>query len=104
MAKNSYFLKQVQAQKAQEMHAMRLICIQQCKDMMMIAANDAFELVADDLKKLSDAYDAAFEEHARMVVTDAKDDKEIWYSTGKCEERLQEICGKYYVPREERYT
>lgn len=103
MAKQSAFLLGLQAQKAAEMRVMRLICIQQCKDMLMIAANDAFGSEADDLKRLSDAYDAAFEEFAKMVVDDAKDDKEIWFSTGKCEERLQEIMGEYYVPREERY-
>lgn len=103
MSKPSGFLSRIEMQKKAEIRAMRLICIQQCKDMMLIAANDAFGFGADRLKRFADAYDAVFEEFAQMVVEDAKDDQDIWYSTGKCEERLREILGVHYVPREERY-
>lgn len=103
MSRPSGFLTRMNIQKAAEMHAMRMVCLQQCKDIMLIAANAALGSSADDLKKLSDVYDAVYEEHARDVVADAKDDKEIWYSTGTIERLLQDILGDYYVPREERY-
>lgn len=103
MAKKNNYITRLQVQKAAEMARVRSICIQQCKDMLLIAASNAFDFGVDDLKRLADEYDATFEEFAQMVVADAKDDKDIWWSTGKCEERLQEILGEHYVTREERY-
>lgn len=103
MAKQNAFLSRMQAQKEHDLKKSRLFTIQQCKDMMLIAANDAFGFGQDRIKRLADAFDAVFEEYAELVLEDAKTDKDIWYSTGKYEERLREICGVHYVPREERY-
>ena len=93
----------VLARIAMEKKIIRMICIQQCKDMLLIAAHDEFGFGAERLRRLSEAYDKAFEKFALDVVKDAKDDKQVWYSTGKCEEKLQKILGVHYVPREERY-
>ncbi len=99
---NAYLLK-MQIKKELEMQKARLFTIQQCKDMLLIAAHDAFGFGPARLKRLSDAYDAAFMDYANLTLTDAETDKELWYMKGKIDEELRRICGEHFVPWEERY-
>lgn len=103
MAKHNAWLTQMQAKQAVREQQARLFAIQQAKDMMLIAAGDAFGFGPERAKRLADAYDKAFMDYANMTLTDAKDDKQIWYTKGKIDDRLREICGEYFVPWEERY-
>lgn len=103
MGKPNDFLSRIQRAHEHEMREQRRFVLQQCKDMMLIAANEAFGFGADRLKRLSDAYDEVFLEYARVVVDDAKSDKEIWYTKEKFDQRLREICGEHFIPWDERY-
>lgn len=107
MAIKNKWLAQQQLKKAVEIRAAeaqaRNFTIQQCKDMMLLAAHDAFGFGEERLKRLSDAYDATFMQYAEMVLSDAAEDKRIWYSKGKVDQELRRVCGKYFVPWEERY-
>ena len=103
MAKPNSFIMRMQAAQAIEMERARLFTIQQCKDMMLIAANEAFGFGAERLKRLSDAYDATFMEYANMTLSDAKEDKQLWFTKGKVDQQLEKICGEYFIPWEERY-
>ena len=42
-------------------------------------------------------------QYAEMVLSDAAEDNQIWYSKGKVDQELRRVCGKYFVPWEERY-
>jgi len=103
MAKQSGFLLQLERRHQREMHEARMFTLQQCKDVMLIAANNEFGFGQDRIKRLSDAFDAAFMEYAQLVCADAESDKEIWYSKAKIDEQLQKICGEYFEPWGERY-
>ena len=103
MAKQSGYLQKLAAQQAVRDEKTRRFTLQQCKDMMLLAAHEAFGLGEERLKRLSDAYDATFMQYAEMVLSDAAEDKQIWYSKGKVDQELRRVCGKYFVPWEERY-
>lgn len=107
MAVKNRWLAQQQLKKAVEIRAAeeraRSFTIQQCKDVMLLAAHDAFGFGEERLKRLSDAYDDTFVQYAEMVLSDAEEDREIWYSKGKVDRELEKVCGKYFVPWEERY-
>ena len=103
MARKNAYLERLERQKQAEMQASRLFVIQQCKDMMLIAANEAFGFGQDRIKKLSDTFDAVFERFANLVIEDAKDDAAIWYSKSIIDQRLKEICGEHFVEWDERY-
>ena len=103
MAKPNSFIMRMQAAQAIEMEKTRLFTIQQCKDMMLLAANAEFGFGPERLKRLSDAYDATFMEYATVTLDDAKSDKQLWYTKGKVDQELKRICGEHFVPWEERY-
>ena len=93
----------MQKASAQNAREQRLFTIQQCKDIMLIAANDAFGFGAERARRLSDAFDKAFYDYAIQTLRDAKDDKEIAQTKYIIDKRLKEICGDYFVPWEGRY-
>ena len=96
-------LAQIEARHEREKSALRLFCVQQSKDMMLLAANRAFGFGPERAKQLADAFDAVWLEFATLTVEDAKDDKEIWYAKDKLDAALQAVCGDHFVPWEERY-
>lgn len=101
--KKSGYLDRFERAKQLEMANVRWFAIQQSKDMMLIAASDAFGFGPERAKRLADAYDKVFFQYAELTIDDAKVDKTIDYTKGKVDERLQKICGKYFEPWEERY-
>lgn len=103
MAKQSGLLKRLQAASEQERKRRDYMIIRQSLDMACIALNDAFGFGADRLRRFADAYQRTWMDYAHMTVDDASDDKNIVYSVAKFEEKLKSICGRYYVPREQRY-
>lgn len=103
MGKKNDFLSRMQAQYELAMQKQRRFCLQQSRDMMLIAAHDEFGFGQDRLRRLASAFDAVFLEYAQMVVDDAKGDKAIVYSKEKVDQRLKEICGDDFVAWEERY-
>lgn len=103
MAKKNAFLTKMEEKKEQELSFMRRFTLQQCKDMMLIAANEAFGFGPDRAKVLGDMFDKVFLEYAGMAITDSKDDKELWYTKEKVDVKLKEVCGEHFCPWEERY-
>lgn len=101
--KKSGYLQRQQAAINKQNKETRLFTIQQCKDIALIACNEAFGFGPDRLKQFSDAFERVFLDYADLVIQDSKEDKEIWYSKAKMDERLKEICGEYFTPWEERY-
>ena len=91
------------AEQAKRMRAMREFVIQQCDDVLLIAAADAFGFGAKRLVKLHEAFVDTFLEYADMVQYDSKDDKETVYSKEKVDERLHKLLGDEFSPWEERY-
>lgn len=75
---------------------------QQCQDIMQIAAGE-FGMNPKQVHDFTQLYMATFMEYAETCLMDAKNDKEIWYTWAKLDERLQQATGKYFIPREERY-
>ena len=96
-------LAKIQAHYERRLAFSRSFTVQQCVDMMMIAAHDVFGFGPDRLNKLEKAFYDVFREYAKMTIDDAKDDKEIEYTKGKVDAKLEQIMGEYFVSWEERY-
>lgn len=96
-------LAKIQAKHEQEKAFMRTFTIQQCVDMMMIAANEEYGLGPERLNRLEQTFYDVFREYAKMTLDDAKDDKSIEYTKDKLDRKLEQICGEYFKPWEERY-
>ena len=54
-------------------------------------------------KKFDEALSAACEDYGKLMLDDAKDDKEMWYSKDKLDEELKRYVGGLFVPYDERY-
>ena len=91
-------LAKIQAKHEQEKAFMRTFTIQQCVDMMMIAANEEYGLGPERLNRLEKTFYSVFKEYAEMTIEDAKDDKAIEYTKSKLDRKLEQICGEYFKP------
>ena len=103
MARKNNFLARLEAKHEAELAVVRRFAVQQSKDMLLIAAHRAFGFGPDQAKVLGDAFDAVFEEYANLTVSDARNDKEIWYTKAKVDAALRDACGEYFEPWEVRY-
>ena len=103
MAKVNAFLARQQARTEALCRQQRLFTIQQCADMMLIAANAAFGFGEDRLAKLQRTYEEVFREYANMAISDGRDDPEIEYTRAKVDRKLEQILGGSFRPWEERY-
>lgn len=103
MAKKNAFLTKLESKQEQELAFMRRFTLQQCKDIMLISAHEAFGFGPDRAKVLGDMFDKVFAEYAEMTIADSKDDKELWYTKTKMDAKLKEVCGENFSPWEERY-
>ncbi len=96
-------LAKLEARHEAEKAFLRTFTVQQCVDMMMIAANEEHGLGPERLNRLEKTFYAVFREYARMTLDDAKDDRSIEYTKDKLDRKLQQIMGEYFTPWEERY-
>lgn len=96
-------LAKIEARHREELRAQRLFTIQQCADMLLIAANAAFGFGADRLNKLEETYYAVFKEYAELALEDGATDPDIIYTRAKLDQKLEEIMGSNFRPWEERY-
>lgn len=96
-------LARIEARHQRDLAFQREFTIQQCCDMMLIAANDAFGFGADRLAKLQETYYAVFTEYAKMAISDGADDPDIEYTRAKVDAKLSQIMGENFVPWEARY-
>lgn len=103
MPKVNPMLAKIQAVHEREKAFLRTFTIQQCVDMMMVAANEEYGLGPERLKRLEETFYSVFKEYAEMTIEDAKDDKAIEYTKSKLDRKLEQICGEYFKPWEQRY-
>ena len=104
MAKPSAFWAKVNAAYEYRLKKQREHCIQQCRDIMVIAANKEFGFGSERAKRLLETFDSVFLAYAFEVIEDAKADKAIEYSKSRLDGALKQILGENFVPWEERYN
>lgn len=102
--KQNPMLAKIEARHQIELSRSRMFVLQQCKDMMLVAANEAFGFGPERAKKLGDTFDKVWLEFATMTVEDSKYDKDIWNTKEKLDRKLSEILGEHFVPWDERYS
>ena len=106
MAKPSAYLQRIRAAGVKDAYIRRLFTIQQCKDMMLIAASDALGAGPERLRRLSESFDAAFALYLKKALEEAnggEGDKDIMATRAAIDGKLAEICGKHFKPWEVRY-
>lgn len=54
-------------------------------------------------RKFDEALTAVCEDYGKLILDDAKDDKELWYSKDKIDAELKSYVGSLFVPFDERY-
>lgn len=54
-------------------------------------------------RKFDEILTAACDDYGKLILDDAKDDKEMWYSKDKMDAELKSYVGALFVPFEERY-
>ena len=101
--KPNHMLAKIEARHEADMAWMKMFTVQQCVDMMMIAANEEYGLGPERLNRLEKTFYSVFKEYAEMTIKDAKDDKAIEYTKSKLDRKLEQICGEYFKPWEVRY-
>lgn len=101
--KPNHMLAKIEARHEADMAWMKMFTVQQCVDMMMIAANEEYGLGPERLNRLEETFYSVFNDYAEMTIEDAKDDKAIEYTKSKLDRKLEQICGEYFKPWEERY-
>lgn len=96
-------LAKIEARHRIDLEFQRSFTIQQCQDMMLIAASEAFGFGADRLVRLQAAYQQVFEDYANMAIEDGRADPDIEYTRAKVDRKLEQILGEHFVPWDERY-
>ena len=89
-------------QREKELWTVKVIAItqQQILDAVCLALNEELGFAEERLKRFQVAFDKKYAE-IRTIEHDDTEDGE--YSRYQMEKALQNACGKYYVPHEERY-
>ena len=89
-------------QRRKELQTVKVIAItqQQILDAVALTLNEEFGLGEERLKRFQVAFDKKYAEIREIEKDDTEDGE---YSRYKMEKALQQACGKYYAPYEERY-
>lgn len=106
--KNSSLLATIEAKAELKysiaFHAKVGMLMQMGQDAAMIAANEVLQMGKGRAESFCVAYREAINEMARMVVDDAKDDKDFVYAKAKIDDKIRSIVGDdKFSPWEERY-
>lgn len=102
--KNNAFLSAVDRRANQIIQETRHIHSQMCLDAAIIACNDVFNMGPTRCMEFVEAFNSALKTIATMTVEDGKNDKELWFTKRKLDERLEKICGEHFEPWEKRYN
>lgn len=107
MAKNSALARMVKAQadliRAQYERQRRedfAFCEQWYADLSQIAAAEAFEAGPEEIRRFVEALERIRAEYIDIWNADSD---ECEYTMVKADQRLQEVCGEYFLPHEDRY-
>lgn len=103
MAKQSGYVKRLQAKKAADITYHRTFTMQWCADAAILAANEVFQRKGEKIVEFHNAFIRYAHEIAEMTMEDAKADKSLVYTKAKLDERLEAILGKDFIPWDERY-
>lgn len=103
MPKHNAFLSAVNREVQRRLTESHHVHTQMCLDAAMIAANDVFKMGPTRCPDFAVAFSEALTEIAELTMEDQKDDKNLWYTKAKVDERLKQICGDHFQPWEERY-
>lgn len=103
MSKQNAFLAAVEAEVKRRTAGITNTSIQMALDAAIIAANEVFNMGESRCKAFTEAFSAALNDISDMTIEDGKIDKELWYSKGKLDQRLKQICGEHFIPWDERY-
>ena len=106
--KNSSLLATIEAKAELKysiaFHAKVGMLMQMGQDAAIIAANKTFKMGKERAEPFCVVYREVINEMARMVVEDAKDDKEFVYAKAKIDDKIRSIVGdEKFSPWEERY-
>lgn len=93
-------LARLKAQHQAELLAARMTAKQETADFFLMALNFEFRFGPKRLARVMEQVNALMNHEYDIGDADTKDND---YTREKHEELMQQICGKYYVPREERY-
>lgn len=104
MAKQSGYLKRLDAQNKAKQGRQLIFAMQYAEDAAMMAAAEVFGMGEERAKRFGRAYCKYVNEISKLIFADSKDDKDCEYSRAKIDQRLSEICGKYFQPWEVRYN
>ena len=102
MSKQSGFMKALEIERERRDAEVRYHARVFTLDMVTIALGrlgwreGRFEKFNDMLAKVS-------QEYAEDILSDAKDDKEMWHSKDSLDRELKQYVGKNFVPYDERY-
>lgn len=80
------------------------IRLQMMQDVALITASEVLGLGPGRAQAFIDKYIQTANEIAEIFVEDGKDDKQLWYSKAKLDERIKAIVGEdNFKPYEQRY-
>ena len=103
MAKPSSMIAKLEAKYKEREYHMRLFTLQYAEDAAMIAAAEVFGMGETRAKRYGEAFCNAVHEISKLIHDDGLNDKDCEYARAKIDEKLKQICGKNFVPWEERY-
>lgn len=89
-------------QRRKELQTLKTILItqQQILDAVCLTLNEEFGMGEERQRRFQEAFDKKYDEIRKIERDDTEDGE---YSRYKMEKALQQACGKYYAPFEERY-
>ena len=103
--KNAY-LARLEQEKQDRARIAQYVNERQSLDALIVAINDEFGFGAERINRLISRYIETRKEIADMFLDDRhkNNDKELTYSKGKLDKRLQSIMGSGYPEHDARYT
>ena len=102
MAKRNSFVDRLAREREADIAVNRRLARTYMLDMVTIALGRMGFREAR-FKKFDETLTAVCEDYGKLILTDSKDDVDIWYSKDKLDEELKRYVGGMFVPYEERY-
>lgn len=99
--KKNPMLEKIDRRHQAELYATRIVTRQEAVDCARIALNEEFGFGPERCRQFMGRFNKVFKELCDMTEGDTLDYE---YTREKFEERMRQVDGKYYCPREERYS
>lgn len=98
--KGSHYLATIEREVQRRVGDARVVHTQMCLDAATIAANEVFSMGESRVEAFTVAFSRALRDIATITAEDTCD---MEYTKAKIDGALKRICGKHFVPWEERY-